>query len=159
MKQDMKRAALISGLLALALGTGGCTKVRGYQGYVVDSVLMDGVQAGVDNRASVEKTLGRPTFFGQFAASDWYYVSRQTRQYAFTNPRPSEQTVLRIRFDQSGNVTAVDRAGVDRVASIRPNGDKTPTLGKDSSFFQELFGNIGQVGSVGQGGGTSDNPE
>ncbi len=155
----MKHGIMKAGLILIALGTTGCAKMRGYQGYVADSVLMDGVQPGVDNRTSVEHTLGRPTFFGQFNSTDWYYVSRQTRQYAFNNPKPSQQTVMRIRFDQAGNVTAVDKAGVEKVASIRPNGDKTPTLGKDRSFFDELFGNIGQVGSVGQGGGTTDNPD
>ncbi len=49
---------------------------------------------------------------------------------------------------------------VDRLprAQCKPEGEKTPTLGKDSSFFEELFGNIGQVGSVGESGGTADNP-
>jgi outer membrane protein assembly factor BamE (lipoprotein component of BamABCDE complex) len=155
----MKHSIMTAGLILIALSAGGCAKMRGYQGYVADSVLLEGVQPGVDNRASVEKTLGRPTFFGQFEQSDWYYVSRQTRQYAFNNPKPSQQTVLRIRFDPAGNVTSIDKAGVERVASIRPNGDKTPTLGKDRSFFEELFGNIGQVGAVGQGGGTADNPD
>jgi outer membrane protein assembly factor BamE (lipoprotein component of BamABCDE complex) len=158
MKVSIKRVAGTTGLILVALGASGCTKVRGYQGYVADSVLMDGVQAGVDNRASVEKTLGKPTFVGQFSSNDWFYISRQTRQYAFTNPKPSTQTVTRIRFDSAGNVTAVDKAGVDQVVDIHPDGDKTPTLGKNTSFFEELFGNIGQVGGVSEGGGTTDNP-
>ncbi len=145
-------------LMVVAFAASGCAKVKGFQGYISDPTLVDGVQAGIDNKASVEKTLGRPTFVGQFDTADWYYVSRQTRQYSFANPKPSEQTVLRIRFDGAGNVAAVDKAGVERVASINPEHDKTPTLGKDRSFFEELFGNIGQVGSVGEGGSTADNP-
>lgn len=159
MKVSTRRTSSAIALLGMALLASGCAKVKGYQGYVADQVLMDGVQAGIDNRASVEKTLGRPSFVGQFDTADWYYVSRQTRQYQFNNPKPKEQTVLRIRFDQAGNVVAVDKAGVDRVANIDPSSDKTKTLGKDRSFFEELFGNIGQVGSVGQSGGTADNPE
>lgn len=157
-KARATRLAGAAGLILIALGSAGCSKVRGYQGYIADQALIDGVQAGIDNRESVEKTLGRPTFVGQFNQSDWFYVSRQTRQYAFTNPKPNVQTVLRIRFAGDGKVAAVDKAGVESVVALRPNGDKTPTLGKDSSFFEELFGNIGQVGSVGQGGSTSDNP-
>jgi outer membrane protein assembly factor BamE (lipoprotein component of BamABCDE complex) len=148
-----------TGLIAIAaFGLGGCSKVRGYQGYVVDTTLVSSIQPGVDNRGSVERTLGRPSFTGQFDQADWYYVSRQTRQYAFANPKASDATVLRVRFDAAGNVTAVERAGIDQVASINPDGNKTPTLGRDRSFFEELFGNIGQVGSVGQGGRTTDNP-
>ncbi len=153
-----KKGLGIAVLCLAALGMGGCAKVRGFQGYIADPTLIDSVQAGIDNKASVEKTLGRPTFVGQFANGDWYYVSRQTRAFSFANPRPSEQTVLRVRFDAAGNVAAVDKTGVDQVVSINPDDDKTPTLGKNTSFFEELFGNIGQVGSVGQGGGTADNP-
>jgi outer membrane protein assembly factor BamE (lipoprotein component of BamABCDE complex) len=151
----LARVAALTGLILLATG---CAKVRGYQGYIADNVLIEGIQAGVDNRESVEKTLGRPSFVGEFDTSDWYYVSRQTRQYAYASPKPSEQTVLRVHFDGAGKVTTVTKTGVDQVVSIRPLKSKTPTLGKDSSFFQELFGNIGQVGSVGESGGTTDNP-
>jgi outer membrane protein assembly factor BamE (lipoprotein component of BamABCDE complex) len=159
MANSFKRAATLAGLTVMALATTGCHKVRGYQGYVADSVLTDGIQAGVDNRASVEKTLGRPTFGGQFDSNDWYYVSRQTRRYEFNKPRASETLVLRVHFDNAGNVAAVSKSGLERVASIDPVNDKTPTLGKHRGFFEDLFGNIGQVGSVGQGGGTTDNPE
>jgi outer membrane protein assembly factor BamE (lipoprotein component of BamABCDE complex) len=152
-----KTIALLA-LTGLAVATSGCARVKGYQGYIADAVLIDGIQAGVDNQASVEKTLGRPTFVGEFDKADWYYVSRQTKQYAFASPKPSEQTVLRVHFDAAGNVNSVNRTGVDKVVSIRPEGDKTPTLGKNRGFFEDLFGNIGQVGSVGQSGGTTDNP-
>ncbi|MFM2410799.1 MAG: hypothetical protein RL481_1627 [Pseudomonadota bacterium] len=158
MASGLGRAAGLGLAMIAAVSVTGCSKVRGYQGYVSDAALIQGIQPGVDNRSSVERTLGRPTFVGQFNTNDWYYVSRQTRQYAFANPKPSEQQVTRVRFDGAGNVTQVDKTGIELVAQISPNGDKTPTLGKDVSFFEELFGNIGQVGSVGQGGGTADNP-
>ncbi len=145
-------------LTALALGASGCARVAGHQGYIADNSLVDGIQAGVDNRESVTKTLGRPTFVGQFTPNDWYYFARTTKQLAFALPRPTEQLVLRIRFDAAGNVAAVDKTGVEKVARINPEGDKTPTLGKDRSFFEDLFGNIGSVGAVGQSGGTADNP-
>ncbi len=155
---SMKRMGLSAGLIAVALASTGCARVKGYQGYIADDVLVSNVQPGIDTLASVEKTLGRPTFVGEFDKNDWYYVARQTRQYAFAVPTPTQQTVLRVQFDGAGTVTAVDKSGIERVIKIRPNGDKTPTLGKDSNFFQELFGNIGQVGSVGQSGGSTDNP-
>jgi outer membrane protein assembly factor BamE (lipoprotein component of BamABCDE complex) len=153
-----RKTLTLFALAATALTLPACSKVRGYQGYIADATLVDGIKAGIDNRESVEKTLGRPTFVGQFDSQDWYYVSRTTRQYAFANPRPSEQTVLHVRFDAAGNVAAVNKTGVETVVRINPEDDKTPTLGKDSSFFEELFGNIGQVGSVGESGGTADNP-
>ncbi len=146
-------------LIVAALATAGCTRVRGQQGYVLDQTLVAAITPGVDNQESVEKTLGRPTFGGQFDSKDWYYVSRQTRQLAFSLPKPATQTVLHVRFDARGNVVAVDRSGIEKVARINPVGDKTATLGRNRSFFQEVFGNIGTVGSSGQGGATADNPD
>lgn len=142
---------------ALLLGTG-CTRIRDHKGYLVDQTLIDTVQPGIDNRESVEKTLGRPSFAGNFDDKTWYYVSRETRQLAFSNPHPSAQVVLAVRFDTAGNVVAVDKSGVEKVANIRPDGDKTPTLGRERGFLRELFGNIGSVGAVSEGGGTADNP-
>lgn len=152
-----RRAALAS-LLAASLLATGCTRIKDHQGYIVDETLLASVQPGIDNRASVQGTLGRPTFVGQFDQRDWYYVSRDTRQMAFAMPTPTAQTVLHVRFDEAGNVASVNRTGLDQVASIEPVKDETPTMGRKSSFFDELFGNIGQVGAVGQSAGTADNP-
>lgn len=151
------RAALaaLGGVLLAA----GCAPIRDHQGYVVDETLVAAIQPGVDNRDSVAGALGRPTFVGQFDQRDWYYVSRSTKQRPFTNPNPSEQTVLRIRFDQAGNVEQVQRTGIELVANIDPSNQETPTLGSNLSLFEELFGNIGALGQGGQRGQTQDNPQ
>lgn len=158
MSRMSTKLASAAALMALALGASGCGRIAGHQGYIADDTLVNGIQAGVDNRESVTKTLGRPSFIGQFTPNDWYYFARTTKQLAFALPKPTQQLVLRIRFDAAGNVAAVDKTGVEKVARISPEGDKTPTLGKDRSFFEDLFGNIGSVGAVSQGGATQDNP-
>ena len=143
-----KLAISMVGALMLA----GCAGVRAHKGAVIDPQLASAVQVGVDNKASVEKTLGRPTFTGEFSGNDWYYVSRDTNQFAFRNPRVAQQTVLHVRFDQAGNVVSVQRTGRELIASIDPVDKKTPTLGRKRSFFEEIFGNIGTVGTAGQQG-------
>ena len=146
-------AAAAAGLLLA-----GCSKIEDRTGYVVDEALVTAIQPGVDNKESVMNTLGRPSFTGQFNENDWFYVSRSTKNLAFNMPHPKDQTILRVRFDQAGNVTAVDRRGMEQVASINPSGDKTPTLGQDRSLLEELFGNIGAVGQSGQQTDSRDNP-
>lgn len=165
MPRKMRHLPLIASataLLATSLVTSGCTQIRSHQGYFGEPILVASVQPGVDNRASVQAMLGRPTFTSQFTTANetptWYYVSREARQLAFARPRPVDQTILAVRFASDGNVATVDSIGMDQVASISPSGDETPTLGSSRGFFSELFGNIGRVGSVGQGGGTADNP-
>jgi outer membrane protein assembly factor BamE (lipoprotein component of BamABCDE complex) len=143
----------ISIAVAAAASLAGCASVSAHKGAVIDPQLASSVQPGVDNKASVEKLLGRPSFAGEFSQNDWYYVSRDTKQIAFRNPRVKQQLVLHVRFDQAGNVTAVDRTGRELVMNVEPSKRSTPTLGRRKSFFDELFGNIGTVGSGGLGGG------
>ena len=159
MPRTLLRSAALAGTIAILGLTAGCSRIRDHKGYVVDSTLINTVSPGVDNRDSVAKTLGRPSFAGQFDKDrTWYYVARDTRQIGFRTPKTSAQTVLAVHFDEKGNVAAVERSGMEKIASVSLMGDKTPTLGGNRGFFRELFGNIGRVGSVGQAGGTADNP-
>jgi outer membrane protein assembly factor BamE (lipoprotein component of BamABCDE complex) len=159
MVRTLPRLGVIAAAVAVLGLASGCARIKDHKGYVVDSTLIDAIQPGIDNRESVAKTLGRPTFTGQFDPDrNWYYIARNTRQLAFASPKPVDQTILAVRFDAAGNVVAVEKSGMEKIASISPDGDKTPTLGRDRGFFSELFGNIGRVGGVGQAGGTADNP-
>jgi outer membrane protein assembly factor BamE (lipoprotein component of BamABCDE complex) len=145
-----KFAIAAAGAVLLA----GCAGIREHKGYILDKELAATVQVGVDNKDSVTKTLGRPTFTGQFDPNDWYYVARDTSAFAFRRPHVTDQTVLHIRFDQAGNVVAVNQTDETLVASIDPMKGKTPTLGREKSFFEELFGNIGTINQTGLPGGS-----
>ena len=131
---------------------GACVGTKEHRGYVLDQELASAIQIGVDNKDSVTKTLGRPTFTGQFDPNDWYYVARDTKAIAFRSQKVMDQDVVHIRFDAAGNVAAVNRTDETLVARIDPVDDKTPTLGRNRSFFDEIFGNIGvfNQGALGQ---------
>src|SRR3546814_8048540 len=104
-----------------------------------DSTLfrfVQSIQPGVDNRDSVMKTLGRPSFEAEFDKNAWYYVSRETRQFGFNRPKPREQMVLVVQFDPKGTVSNVARHGMEDVVDIAMVRDKTPTLGRHTGFFQ-----------------------
>ena len=139
----------VTAIIGLGLALSACSGIREHKGFILDQQLADGIQVGVDNKDSVTKTLGRPTFTGQFDPNDWYYISRDTTQLAFRDPKVTEQTVLRVQFDQAGNVAAVQKTGKELIAKVDPSGDKTPTLGRKRSFFDELFGNIGTISQPG----------
>jgi outer membrane protein assembly factor BamE (lipoprotein component of BamABCDE complex) len=149
--------SLATVIAALSLSSG-CTRLKSHQGYIGDQTLLSSVQPGVDNKESVQASLGRPTFVGQFDKNDWYYYSRDAKQLAFSQPVAENQYVLKVRFDQAGNVASVSQTGKELISKISPEGDKTPTLGRDTSFFEEIFGNIGAVGAGGGQGGTPNSP-
>jgi len=152
MKLGLFRVTIISGA---ALLSAGCASNHAHKGAVLDPQLVSSIQPGVDNKASVQKLLGTPTIAGEFTPNDWYYVSRDTNQVAFRNPRVTRQLVMLVRFDQAGNVSSIQRTGKELILGLNPSHRQTPTLGRKKSFFDELFGNIGSVSSGGlPGGGT-----
>jgi outer membrane protein assembly factor BamE (lipoprotein component of BamABCDE complex) len=152
MMRKVQRLVWSMGAAATVLAlTSGCASIKDHRGYLGDRVLMDAVTPGIDNRQSVERTLGRPTFVSEFGRKDWYYVSVMTRSAPFKRPKTYDETIMRVRFDGDGNVAGIDKRGKEDVARIDPYGNITPTLGKKRSVLEDLFGNIGAVGAGGGG--------
>ena len=146
------RRVLTPAVLGIALLTAsGCTSIRESRGYIVDPVLTSAIQPGIDNQRSVEGTLGRPTFTSQFGQPTWYYVASTTARRPFVRARIDDHSVLAVRFDEAGKVVSADRSGIERVVYLSPDGDATPTVGRERGFFEDLFGNIGRVGGIGPG--------
>jgi len=143
----------VSTIAVAALLAAGCATNRIHKGAVLDPQLVSSIQPGVDNKDSVQKLLGTPTITGQFSQNEWYYVARETNQLAFRNPRVTRQTTLLVRFTPAGNVASLQRTGADLILGVEPSHRSTPTLGRQKSFFDELFGNIGSVSGAGAPGG------
>ena len=140
-------------MTAAALALAGCSSITNHRGYINDEVLIASVQPGLDNQQSVRGTLGQPTLTSQFGEPVWYYISSRTEQAPFRQPRIDEHSVLAVYFDEDGNVVSTNRTGMEQVARISPDSEETPTLGRERSFLEDLFGNIGTVGTAMPGGG------
>lgn len=149
----MRRALAVVLVAAAGMGLSACSSIRESRGYVVDAILVNSVQPGIDNQRSVEGTLGRPSFISQYGEPTWYYVSSVTGRKPFVRPRIRDHSVMAVKFDAAGNVASINRTGVEQVVFLSPDGNKTPTLGRERGFLEDLFGNIGQVGAPGAGGG------
>jgi outer membrane protein assembly factor BamE (lipoprotein component of BamABCDE complex) len=155
------RLLTVSTIALAAVLASGCASNRLHKGAVLDPQLVSSIQPGVDNKDSVQKLLGTPTFTGQFTPNDWYYVSRDTNQLGFHNPHVTKQLVALVRFSPAGNVASVQRTGKELIMKVDPSHRATPTLGRKRSFFDEFFGNIGSVNSGGMvpgGGGGGSGP-
>ena len=147
-----------SALVAAGLSLGACSSIRENRGYVIDSLLLNSVQPGIDNQRSVEMTLGRPTFTSQFGDPTWYYVSSTTGRKPFVRPRVEAHQVLAVKFGPDGDVLSAERTGIEDVVYLTPDGAETPTLGRERGFLEDLFGNIGTVGQPGLGGSGPGGP-
>lgn len=154
--QSWIKASVIAGS---ALTVTACGDGRSIRGYVFDEQLADAIQPGVDNRASVESTLGTPTVQSTFDDGTWYYISTTVRVRPVFWPDAKEHRVLAVAFNDSGVVSEVNNFGLNDMREVTPVGDKTPTKGRKVSFFEQIFGSIGRfAGQAPVGAGENRGP-
>ncbi len=107
------------------------------------------LQAGVSRREDVKEALGSPSSLSTFNDNTWYYISRKTRQVAFYDPKTLRQTVLAVKFDNTGVYRAAKTYSYKDSRRINPNERKTPTTGREVTFLEQMFGNIGRFAGSG----------
>lgn len=140
----------------LGLALAACGNNQQIRGYLFDPDLANEILPGVDNRASVEATLGSPTLPALFDDHTWYYVSTAVRTRPVFWPDPRWHRVMAVKFADNGAVASVINYDLSSTRFITPIDEKTPTRGRNVNFFQQLFSNIGAVGQ-GPGGNTGGN--
>lgn len=136
---------------ASAIALSACTSTIESRGYIPDESLVSQILPGVDNRESVQRTLGFPTSSASFDGYTWYYISRRTESYLFFDDRLIDQEVVEIHFDVDGNVAEVDMHTVEDAKELAAVSRETETGGRKLGFFEQVFGNLGRFGSRGIG--------
>ncbi len=137
-------------LLALALAA--CEPTIATRGNILDPDKMQQVEIGKSTREDVALTLGSPTQLSAFDENVWYYIGRNTEQYAFLDPEVIQQKAVEIRFNEDGLVAAVRTFDPSLAENIAPASGKTPTYGRETTFIEQLVGNLGRPGALGAKG-------
>lgn len=138
----MRRQLILSLLLALTA----CSPTIANRGNLLDPEKLATVKPGTSTRDDVVTILGSPSHIPAFDDATWYYIGRRTSQYSFLDPKVTDQEIVTIRFDAAGVVTAIDKTGKDTVADITPAPGATPSFGRETTWLQDLFGNVGRAG-------------
>ncbi|MBL4787875.1 MAG: outer membrane protein assembly factor BamE [Kordiimonadaceae bacterium] len=136
-------ALLLTGSLALTA----CGNRQQIRGYIFDKELASAILAGVDNRQSVQSTLGTPTTSATFDNDTWYYISTTVRTRPVFWAEPQQHQVLAVHFNDKGVVDNINNYDLSHVVIVSPVSDKTPTKGRTLSFFAQIFGSVGRFGA------------
>lgn len=131
--------------LALALGLSACAAIYDNHGYVPPEEDLALITPGQDTRASVEEAIGRPLANGVFRDEAWLWVASRVRNYAYRAPETVERRIVAISFDEAGTVTNVERFGLQDGQAVPLSRRVTETTISDTTLFQQLLRNIGQV--------------
>jgi outer membrane protein assembly factor BamE (lipoprotein component of BamABCDE complex) len=139
----------LAAAIALALGTGGCSARKEVRGNYLTDAQLSTIQAGTTNRQTVMRVLGPPSTEGTFDKQVWYYIGRQTEEWAFLEPEVLEQRVVAIYFDDKGVVEHMERYGQNDARNVDIVERETPTSGHKIGFFEQILGNLGVLGGGG----------
>lgn len=140
----MFRQLVLSLLLVLCAA---CAPTLVTRGNLLDPDRLAAIAAGKSTRDDVVNKLGSPSHHSAFDDKIWYYVGRRTRQYSFLSPQVTEQEIVTIQFDDNGIVKSIGKTGKDAAADVSPAPGATPSFGRETTWMQDLFGNIGRAGA------------
>lgn len=138
------RVALSAGLFVLA-GLSACAPIKDVRGYVPDDEKVASVRVGADTRDTVQDKLGTPSSTATFGEPTWYYISTEQERYAFFKPDVIKRQILAVQFSEDGKVADLRTYGIEDGQVISLVDRETPSRGKEMSFLQQMFGNMGAM--------------
>lgn len=133
-----------AGFLILALAA--CSSIYRNHGYAPTDDELSFLVVGVDTRATVEETVGRPSATGVLNEAGWYYVSSRWRHYAYRAPEAIDRQVVAISFaGEDGTITNIERFTLEDGQVVPLSRRVTDSGVQGTSFLRQLLGNIGTL--------------
>lgn len=132
-------------MVAVLLVLAGCAATITSHGYAPTDTVLKQIAVGVDDRASVEQTIGRPRATGVIGDDAWYYLSSKVRHYAYQAPRVIDRQLVAIRFDKKGRVANIERFTLKDGKVIVLNRRVTKSGISGVSFIRQMLRNLGRV--------------
>lgn len=137
------------------------------RGNHVDADALKELTVGVTTRNDVSSLLGTPTAKGSFDDNTWIYIGEVTQPRIGRVQGVNSQEVVEVTFDQGGVLRSVKQLSQKDSQPVAVVDRTTPSPGSESSFMQQLLGNVGRFnagpslgsdsGNAGGSGGTLGN--
>ncbi len=134
-------------LLFLSMLLAACSPTVAQRGHPPLAEMQAALTPEVKTKEDVTRVLGSPSTTSDFGAQTWYYISAERESYAFLAPETTRQDVLRIVFDEDGNIVQTTSAGLADAKEIEVSSRVTPTEGHELGFVEQVMGNVGRFNS------------
>lgn len=138
--------------LLVLLGLTTCTPIHHTRGNFLESAQVKQLKIGKTTKAEVLNLIGPPTSYEMFIGKGWYYMGERTETVSFKKPVIKKREFFLLEFTPQDVLSAI-RKFDERGIEIKPDGDKTPTYGRDPSLLGEFINNIGRYEDPGSRGG------
>ena len=142
---SLARNAGLALALTIAAGLSACAPTISQRGYFPDPTREQAISVGVDTKQTISDRLGTPTLKSAFDPDTWYYVQSTQEQVIWYEPWTIEEKIIQVNFDDDGRVASVKRYSQADMHKVDPVPEVTPTRGRELSFWEQMFGNIGRT--------------
>ncbi|MEM9436891.1 MAG: outer membrane protein assembly factor BamE [Pseudomonadota bacterium] len=121
-----------------------CSATFRDHGYAPTDAELDEIIVGVDTRATVEDTLGRPSTSGVLTESAFYYLSDRRRHFAYREPEVVDRQLVAVSFDGDGVVANIERFTLEDGRVVPLSRRVTDSSVENTTFIRQLLGNLGR---------------
>jgi len=144
-----RKWALGAVMIGLSTAAAGCSATENQRGYMESPGMLEAIRVGVDTKQSLQASLGSPSTLGTFSDSTWYYISMKQEDLIFFEPEETERKIVAVNFGPGDVVQSVQTYGPEQAIEVSFSRNETPARGRELSFLQQIFGNIGRSGPIG----------
>lgn len=138
-------------LAALLLASLGACSVPGFmshpiqaRGNRVDPDQLAQLVVGTSTQADALALVGSPTARAVFDDNTWLYISELTKPVIGATNSVEDQQAVSLVFDRAGVLRQVETKNASDSRPVELVGRVTPTPGNETSFVQQLLGNVGR---------------
>jgi outer membrane protein assembly factor BamE (lipoprotein component of BamABCDE complex) len=137
---------LLLAATAFSVAASSCAPIVRSHGYLPDQRLINNLEVDLLTKREVERMLGSPSTVGEYEGETWYYVSSTIEKYAWRRPTVTRRRVVAVKFnDETDIIAQVANYGIADGRVINFSNRETPTKGRELSFIEQLFGNVGRI--------------
>ena len=123
-----------------------CISKKIINGNLPDADTISLLKIGQDDKNSVSKILGEPSFKGSLGDNAYYYVGSLKSKIAFLKSNVREQYILELKFSKSNKLKNIYFYDKSLSTDVAMSSLETKTDGAKQSFFQQILGNFGVPG-------------
>ncbi len=153
-----RKLALGAVFTGLGIAATGCASTENQRGYMEQPGMLEAIRVGVDTKSSVQASLGSPSTLGTFSDNTWYYISIMQEDLLFFEPEEVSRKIVAVNFGPGEVVHSVRTYGPEDAVEVSFSRNETPARGRELTFLQQIFGNIGRSGPMGGINNEADDP-
>jgi len=142
------RLAVVASFVVGSFVLSACAPDIRKSGYYPLNSELEAVSVGQTTRAEVLGLVGSPSIGSPNSDGVLYYVGQRVRHFGPMKPEVVDRQVVVVSFDSRDRVSNVQVLGLEDGQVVVISQRVTETISGNFGFFQQLFGNIGNVSAA-----------